>query len=111
MAKAKAKKPSKSLILEHGGGAILHLDPVKDLDKLKDCVTARDWKLSDPDGLLDNDPNKDWFFGKISKFWSPEEIKAGDHKPKKRKRARNKKGQLVGDDPSTPDVNEAYVNE
>ncbi len=26
----------------------------------------------------------------------------------KPKRARNKKGQLVGDDPDTPDINEAY---
>ena len=24
-------------------------------------------------------------------------------------RARNEKGQLIGDDPSTPDINEAYV--
>ena len=24
-------------------------------------------------------------------------------------RARNDKGQLIGDDPSTPDINEAYV--
>ncbi len=28
-----------------------------------------------------------------------------------KKRARNDKGQLIGDDPSTPDVNEAWVNE
>ena len=26
----------------------------------------------------------------------------------KPKRARNKKGQLIGDDPNTPDINEAY---
>ena len=26
-----------------------------------------------------------------------------------KKRARNDKGQLIGDDPSTPDVNEAWV--
>ena len=28
-----------------------------------------------------------------------------------KKRARNDKGQLIGDDPSTPDVNEAWVEE
>ena len=29
--------------------------------------------------------------------------------PKKRVRARDDKGRLVGDDPSTPDINEAWV--
>ena len=28
-----------------------------------------------------------------------------------KKRARNEKGQLIGDDPSTPDVNEAWVED
>ena len=28
-----------------------------------------------------------------------------------KKRARNEKGQLIGDDPSTPDINEAWVEE
>ena len=31
--------------------------------------------------------------------------------PKKKKRARDSKGRLKGDDPSTPDVNEAWVEE
>jgi hypothetical protein len=106
MAKAKAKKPS-SLTVDSGGGVILHLSPIEDRDELKQKVQSG-WKVSDPDGLLDNDPNKEWFLGNISKFWSDEEIAEGAHKPKKKKRARNDKGQLVGDDPSTPDVNEAY---
>ena len=37
----------------------------------------------------------------------PEEVK--EHlKEENPKRARNKKGQLIGDDPKTPDINEAY---
>jgi len=108
MAKAKAKVKAKaipsSLTVDSGGGVVLHLDPMKDRDELKAKV-ASGWTLSDPDGLLDNDPNKDWFFRKVSKFWSDEAIEAGDHKPK---RARNAKGHLMADDPSTPDVNEAF---
>ena len=30
---------------------------------------------------------------------------------KKKTRAKNDKGQFIADDPSTPDVNEAYVQE
>jgi len=30
---------------------------------------------------------------------------------KKNKRARNEEGQFVGDDPSTPDINEAFVED
>jgi len=106
MAKAKAKKPS-SLIVDSGGGVILHLSPITDRDELKSKVESG-WKISDPDGILKDDPNKDWFMGLVSKFWTDEELKAGDNKPKKKKRARNAKGQLVGDDKSTPDVNEAF---
>ena len=41
-----------------------------------------------------------------------EEKKAPAKKaPAKKKRARNANGTLKADDPSTPDVNEAYVNE
>ena len=109
MAKGKPKKPS-SLILDSGGGVILHLDPVDDRDELKAKVQSG-WKVSDPKGLLNDDPNKDWFMGIISKFWSVDEIKAGDHIPKKKKRARNSKGQVMADDPSTPDVNEAYEDQ
>lgn len=31
--------------------------------------------------------------------------------PKGKKRARNDKGHLIGDDPSTPDIDEAWVDE
>jgi len=103
-AKAKAKAKTSSLTVDSGGGAILHLDPVSDRDELKSKVVSG-WTVSDPDGLLDDDPNKDFFMGIVSKCWSDDQIKAGDHNPK---RARNAKGHLMADDPSTPDVNEAF---
>ena len=31
-----------------------------------------------------------------------------DYEPKKKKRARDSKGRLKADDPSTPDINEAW---
>jgi|TARA_B100001939_G_C16849938_1_gene576961 hypothetical protein len=34
----------------------------------------------------------------------------GEEKPASGKRARNAKGHYIADDPSTPDVNEAYVD-
>lgn len=100
------KKPS-SLTVDSGGGVILHLSPIDDRDELRRKVESG-WKVSDPKDLLDGDPNKDWFMGKISKYWSDDAIANGEHKPKKKKRARDKKGQMIGDDPSTPDIDEAY---
>ncbi|MAE83544.1 MAG: hypothetical protein CMB80_12450 [Flammeovirgaceae bacterium] len=103
---AKGKPKPSSLILDSGGGVTLHLDPSKDRDELKQKVQDG-WTVSDPDGLLDSDPNQLWFIGVVSKFWSDSEIKAGDHKPKKKIRARTDKGHFIPDDPATPE-NEAY---